>query len=284
MEVDIFDISLVSLKQPFERNSGRIQDTNLALYSPKPDQVKRLRIIEALNRSPTTRIRLFSFFTEACRSPGRPFLISLEEVGPLTFAQFEVRSLRLPFKCLIFGSLVLMEELVNRNEHIDIGHQQLITPRNLDEHSTCPIFIHTLLIRFISIFALNFHPNPMNSLSPRIDISWTFPEHDFERWTSTPNILSKRSVHQIIYYWCILSITESRPVERTIVSIFGVVMFGLVGPCGQHPPSVSRRLRELRLTPRLARVQQFHQPSLIFVFSLLKDARNLSPFAFFRLA
>ena len=195
MEVDIFDISLVSLKQAFERNSGRVQDANLALHSPKPDQVKRLRVIEALNRSPTTRIRLFSFFTEACCSPGRPFLISLEEVGPLTFAQFEVRSLRLPFKCLVFGSLVLMEELVNRNEHIDIGHEQLITPRKFDEHSTCPIFIHSLLIRFISIFRFNFHPDPMNSLSPRIDISRTLAEHDFERWTSTPNIGSQSAVY-----------------------------------------------------------------------------------------
>ena len=82
-----------------------------------------------------------------------------------------------------------MEEFVNWDEHIDVGNEELIIPRNLNEHGTCPILVHTLLIGLISIFRFNFHPDLMDGFAPGIDVHWRLAEHNFKRRTSIPPIL-----------------------------------------------------------------------------------------------
>ena len=97
MKVDTFYISLMRLKQPFESNCGRVQDANLSLNSTEAYQVKRLRVVKALNGGSTTGIGFFSFFAKPCCPTGRPFLIEFEVVGSFAFTAFEVHSLGLSF-------------------------------------------------------------------------------------------------------------------------------------------------------------------------------------------
>ena len=122
VEVNTFHIDQVCIKQPLKRDRRTIKNSNLALHAAKPNQIKRLRVIQTLNRSPATRIRLFPFFAKSCRPPSRPFLVGLQKIGAFAFTQFEVGALRPPLERFVFGSLVFVEELVDRDEYIDVGN------------------------------------------------------------------------------------------------------------------------------------------------------------------
>ena len=123
VEVNTFHINRVSLEQPLKRDGRTVKNSYLACNAAKPNQIKRLRVIQALNRGPTRRVRLFSFFAEACCPPSRSLLVGLQEIGTFTLAQFKVGALRFTLERFVFGSLVLVEELVDRDEYIDVRNE-----------------------------------------------------------------------------------------------------------------------------------------------------------------
>ena len=50
-------------------------------------------------------------------------MVGLQEIGTFTLAQFKIGALRFTLERFVFRSLVLVEELVDRDEYIDVRNE-----------------------------------------------------------------------------------------------------------------------------------------------------------------